>query len=391
MNQIIFWLSAAAFIVVAIMRVTDPILPILADEFGLTVGKASIVVTAFTVPYALVQLLCGPLGDRFGKLKIIVFALGASSVFTLVCSLADSVELLAVFRFMAGIATAAVVPLSMAFIADNFSYEVRQPVIARYLSGLIMGQIAGGSLGGIMAELFGWRVIFIVFGIVVGAMTYFVWRFSHHHQENVRPAALYGRQLFVPYMALLRQRRPRNVIFTAVFEGFFFFGAGAFLGAFLHDRFGLGYAWVGLMLASFGVGSLVYSRSAGPIIKTLGERGMVIAGSLTMSCCYLALAFAPNWQICVPILMICGFGFYLMHNTLQTLATELAPHARGTAVSLFAFSLIIGQGAGVAFLGSVIDRHSYTEAFVMVSIALVCLGMWFQDKLKAPPPIAVDQ
>jgi predicted MFS family arabinose efflux permease len=389
MNQIIFWLSAAAFIVVAIMRVTDPILPILADEFGLTVGKASIVVTAFTVPYALVQLLVGPLGDRFGKLKIVVYALAASSIFTLMCALADSVELLAGFRFLAGMATAAVVPLSMAFIADNFSYEVRQPVIARYLSGLIMGQIAGGSLGGIMAELFGWRVIFIVFGIVVGAMTYFVWRFSKHHEERVRPVALYGRQLFVPYVALMRQRRPRIVIVTAIVEGFFFFGASAFLGAFLHERFEIGYAWVGLMLACFGIGSLIYSRTAGPIIKILGERRMVIAGSLTMSCCYLALAFAPSWQICVPVLMICGFGFYLMHNTLQTLATELAPEARGTAVSLFAFSLIIGQGAGVAFLGSIIDRPSYTPAFVLVSIAIVCLGMWFQDKLKATPSTAV--
>ncbi|MDA1064855.1 MAG: MFS transporter, partial [Proteobacteria bacterium] len=195
---------------------------------------------------------------------------------------------------------------------------------------------------------------------------------------------------FLPYLALLRQRRPREVIVTAIFEGFFFFGAGAFLGAFLHDRFEIGYAWVGLMLACFGAGSLIYSRTAGPIIQTLGERGLVNDGSGAMSCCYLALAFAPNWQTCVPILMICGFGFYLLHNTLQTLATELAPDARGTAVSLFAFSLIIGQGAGVAFLGSIIDRYGYTPAFVLVSIAVICLGMWFQDRLKVVPPVAVS-
>jgi MFS family permease len=96
-------------------------------------------VTAFAVPYGLFQLLCGPLGDRFGKLRIIVVALAASSIFTLLCALATSIELLAAFRFFAGIATAAVVPVSMAFIADHFAYEVRQPVIARYLSGLIMG------------------------------------------------------------------------------------------------------------------------------------------------------------------------------------------------------------------------------------------------------------
>jgi predicted MFS family arabinose efflux permease len=383
MRQIIFWLSAAAFIVVAIMRITDPILPVVATEFGLTVGKASIIVTAFALPYGLLQLVFGPLGDRFGKLTIIVFALTASAVFTTSCAAAGSIEMLAALRLLTGAATAAVVPLSMAFIADHFAYEVRQPVIARYLNGLIMGQIAGGSLGGILAELFGWRIIFVIFGAVVGAMAYFVWRFSRHHREVLRPVPLGGRRLFAPYVALLHQRRVRYVIITATIEGFFFFSGSAFIGAFLHQEFGLSYAWVGIMLACFGIGALIYSNTARYIIAVLGERGMIIAGSLTMAGCYIALALAPGWQICVPILIVTGFGFYVMHNTLQTLATELAPDARGTAVALFAFSLMIGQAAGVALLGSVIDHLGYSAAFGLIAIAMGCLGLWFQGKLKA--------
>jgi len=388
MNQIIFWLSAAAFIVVAIMRVTDPLLPIIASDFGLTVGRTSIIVTAFALPYGLFQLIYGPLGDRFGKLTIIVFALASSAVFTLACALAGSVEILAALRFMAGIATAAVVPLSMAFIADHFAYEVRQPVIARYLNGLIMGQIAGGSLGGIMAELFGWRVIFVVFGTVVGAMAYFVWRYSNHHRETLRPAPLHGRGLFKPYIALLKADRPRHVIITATIEGFFFFGAGAFIGAFLHHTFDLRYAWVGVMLACFGIGSLIYSNTAKYIVAALGERRMVIAGAILMSLCYVGLALVPSWQLCIPILIVCGFGFYVMHNTLQTLATELAPDARGTAVSLFAFSLMVGQGVGVAVLGRVIDRFGYSAAFMTTAVAVALIGFWFQGKLKAPTTAA---
>lgn len=366
------------------MRVTDPLLPIIANDFGLTVGQTSVIVTAFALPYGLFQLVYGPLGDRFGKLNIIVGALAASAVFTLACALADNVAMLATLRLFTGIATAAVVPLSMAFIADHFAYEVRQPVIARYLNGLIMGQIAGGSLGGIMAALFGWRVIFVVFGLIVGAMAYFVWRYSRHHREALRPAALYGRAMFVPYIALLRKPGPRYVIITATIEGFFFFGGGAFLGAFLHTRFEIGYAWIGLILACFGLGSLIYSNSAKLIIARLGERGMITVGAAIMSACYLGLAFAPSWQLCVPILVLCGFGFYVMHNTMQTLATELAPDARGTAVSLFAFSLMVGQGMGVAVLGGIIDRYGYSSAFCLIAIAVALLGFWFRGKLARP-------
>jgi predicted MFS family arabinose efflux permease len=389
MRQIIFLLSAAAFIIVAIMRITDPVLPIIAADFELTVGKASLIVTAFALPYGLIQLVLGPLGDRFGKLTIIVISLGASSFFTVACATASSIEALAALRFMAGIATAAVVPLSMAFIADHFAYEVRQPVIARYLSGLILGQIVGGSLGGIMAALFGWRVIFVVFGVLVGAMTYFVWRYSNHHRETLRRAPLRGRHLFIPYIVLLRQSGPRQLIITATIEGFFFFAGGAFIGAFLHEQFGLGYAWVGLLLACFGLGSLAYTYTAKFIVPALGERRMIIVGSLTMASCYLGFAFAPGWQVCIPIMIICGFGFYLMHNTLQTLATELAPDARGTAVALFVFSLMIGQGTGVAFFGPIIDQFGYRAAFELIAVALACLGIWFQGKLKRTAAAAV--
>ncbi len=389
MQQIIFWLSAAAFIIVAIMRITDPLLPVIAADFELTIGTAGIIVTAFALPYGICQIVLGPLGDRFGKLSVIVISLGASSLFTIGCAAANSIEALAALRFMAGIATAAVVPLSMAFIADHFAYEVRQPVIARYLSGLILGQIAGGSLGGIMAAAFGWRVIFVVFGILAGAMTYFVWRYSNHHRETLRPAPLRGRHLFRSYIELLRQRGPRHVAITASTEGFFFFAGGAYIGAFLHEHFGLGYAWIGLLLACFGIGSLIYSNTAKFIVPALGERRMVIVGSIITSCCYLGFAFAPGWQICVPIMVICGFGFYVMHNTLQTLATELAPDARGTAVALFVFSLMIGQGAGVAFFGRVIDRFGYTVAFEMIAVALAVLGFWFQGKLKTATVAAV--
>ena len=391
MRQIIFWLSAAAFITVAIMRITDPILPIIAADFEMTVGNASLIVTAFALPYGFFQLVLGPLGDRFGKLAIIVISLGASSFFTIACALAYSIEALAALRFMAGIATAAVVPLSMAFIADHFAYEVRQAVIARYLSGLIMGQIVGGSLGGIMAALFGWRVIFVVFGVVVGAMTYFVWRYSNHHREVLRPAPLRGRHLFIPYITLLRQSGPRQLIITTAVEGFFFFAGGAFIGAFLHEQFGLGYAWVGLLLACFGIGSLIYSNTAKYILSALGERRMIIVGSLTMASCYLGFAFATGWEVCVPIMIVCGFDFYIMHNTLQTLATELAPDARGTAVALFVFSLMIGQGTGVAFFGLIIDRFGYSPAFILIAAAVACLGMWFQGKLAVTTSAAVTR
>lgn len=64
-------LSVAAFASGISMRVTDPLLPRLASEFSLTLGHAALVITVFAIAYGFSQLLFGPLGDRFGKYRVI--------------------------------------------------------------------------------------------------------------------------------------------------------------------------------------------------------------------------------------------------------------------------------------------------------------------------------
>ena len=76
-------LSLAGFIVVACMRVSDPLLPVVAAEFGVSVGQAGVIGTAYAVAYGLFLLAYGPLGDRYGKLRIIAFTLSAAAIWPL--------------------------------------------------------------------------------------------------------------------------------------------------------------------------------------------------------------------------------------------------------------------------------------------------------------------
>ena len=71
MNFIILLLAAVAFVVVAVMTVTGPLLPLIAGEFSRSVGQAGIIVTAFAVPYGAFQIVFGPIGDRYGKLRVV--------------------------------------------------------------------------------------------------------------------------------------------------------------------------------------------------------------------------------------------------------------------------------------------------------------------------------
>jgi len=77
----------------------------------------------------------------------------------------------------------------------------------------------------------------------------------------------------------------------------------------------------------------------------------------------------------VPLVIVLGMGFYTMHGTLQTRATEIAPEARGTAISLFAFCFFMGQSLGPMALGRILEWHGYSAAFVVAGVSLLLLAL----------------
>lgn len=379
-NATIVLLTVVAFVVVAVMSVTGPLLPLIAEEYGRTVGEAGIIVTAFAVPYGACQIIFGPIGDRYGKLRVIALALGTATVFVAGSGLAPSLEALAWMRFASGFALAATIPLAMAWIADEIPAAVRQPVIGRYVNGLVLGQIAGGMLGGFAAEYFDWRQIFYVFGVLCAVVAFALWTRAERGPRAPAPARAWGGVLAL-YVELLRVPRTRAIIVVGTLEGVLIFGVLAYFGAFLRHEHGLDYARIGLVLCAYGVGGLVYAAAVYRIVRMLGERRMVTVGALLLGGGYVLLVLAGTWWLCVPVLLVAGFGFYLFHNTMQMQATELAQEARGTALALWVFMLFLGQGAGVVLFGRLVDAWGYGPSFVLAGSGGAALGLWFARRM----------
>jgi predicted MFS family arabinose efflux permease len=183
------------------------------------------------------------------------------------------------------------------------------------------------------------------------------------------------------YLELLRSPRARPVLFTVGLEGFLFFGSFGFAGAYLKQRFGLSDSVTGLLVAGYGVGGLVYSALAPRLVRRLGETGLVAAGGVVLCACFIALAVLPSLAAIAVVMLFVGLGFYLLHNTLQTRATEMAPQARGAAVSFFALFLFLGQAIGVAVFGHLIEVAGYATAFVTGGVGLLVLAFVFRGRI----------
>ena len=384
MPSIVFLLGASSFVVVAVMTVTGPLLPLIAEDFHTSVGAAGVVVSAFAVPYGAFQIVFGPLGDRVGKLRVMAGALSAATVFVLGCALVESLHQLAVMRFLCGAAMAGTVPLAMAYLADEVPYGARQLVIGRFINGLVLGQIAGGCLGGIAAQYLEWRQIFYLFAALSAAAAAALWIVAAAQPASSAVQQRSVREILAVYWQVLRHARSRAVVITGTLEGVFIFGVVAFYGAYLRHRFGLGYAAIGAILSMYGVGGMVYSAKVGFIVARLGERRMVLAGSAALGLSYVLLPVLPLWWLAPPLLFVAGFGFYTFHNTMQTRATELDPNARGTALALWVFMIFLGQGLGVLLVGWIIDRAGYGVAFTLAGLGVASVGAWFYRRMGPP-------
>jgi predicted MFS family arabinose efflux permease len=126
---------------------------------------------------------------------------------------------------------------------------------------------------------------------------------------------------------------------------------------------------------------LIYSLSVHRLVQRLGQIGLAALGGALLAASYVTLAFEPTAFIAPLAITAIGLGFYMLHNTLQTNATQMTPEARGTAVSLFSASLYLGQTAGVAAGGLIFDRFTAVPLFLIAALCLLGLGVWFSRQL----------
>lgn len=130
----------------------------------------------------------------------------------------------------------------------------------------------------------------------------------------------------------------------------------------------------GLVLGAFGIGGLLYAFSVRALLRRLGMRRMCLIGSVGGALCYAALSLLPFWWLDAAVMFLAGVMFYMLHNSMQTEATELAPTARGSAVALFACGFFIGQGMGPLVFGALLHGLGPRTALLVLATVVVVLG-----------------
>jgi predicted MFS family arabinose efflux permease len=378
-------IALATFAASLSARALDPVLPHVANEFGVSIATAASFAAAFAFTFAIVQPVLGAAADLFGKARLMIGCLVLLGLANILGALSSSFSLLFATRILAGIGSGGVFPIALGLTSDLVGPEKRQVAIGRTLAGAMTGNLLGASLSGLIGDFLGWRGVLAVLGTLVIVASVAVTAGFRGAALTRTPARMDLGMLRHGYRTIFAN--PNAIIcYGAVFiEGCCVLGLFPFIAAFLFELGETSLVIAGVVIAGFAVGGLFYTMSVSRFLPRLGVNGMMIAGGLLVALQLAVVAFGPGWKIQAISLLFMGWGFYMIHGSLQVFSSELSVEARATALSLHAFFFFMGQtvgpiayGLGIQHVGKI--PTLLTSAAVMIALGIACARLLRQTR-----------
>lgn len=353
-----------------------PSLAHIAEHFGVSYAAAGWLVSGYLGVTALLQLLIGPLSDRFGRRPVLLVCLVLFLVASIGCLTAQDFATLLGFRLLQG-AMIAGSALSPAIVRDLLPAPEAASRIGYIATAMAVGPILGPSIGGLLDAGFGWRASFALYALIAVGLIARVW--TDLGETNRTRSADFGKQ-FREYPELLRSRRFWGCALCMAFSvgGFFAFIAGAPLIA--RDVLGIQPATLGLALGSITTGFALGAFLSGRYASRVGLTGMMLAGRIA-ACAGLAAGFLLALGGHVSILSVfgstifVGLGNGLTMPSANAGAVSVRPRLAGSAAGLSG-ALNVGGGAAITAVTTAILSESPSAATLLgLMLGIVSLGL----------------
>lgn len=367
-------LPGVATVAPILARAADPVIPQIAESFSILPATAALLSTAYTLPFALSQPILGPLSDMLGRTRVIFLCLTILVVTTFACAVAFSFSHLMSLRVIAGICGGGLMPVVLALVSDRFALAERRVAISRVLAGAMMGNLIGAAMSGFIGDLFGWRGVFVVGGALgVIATCIMAWIARTSPKQTSGPASL--KTVFGNFRAIFADRSVKYCFGAVMIEGWILFGLFPFVSLILLNAGESRASIAGLVLASYGVGSLCYSFVISWLMKIATEKQLMIGGAVTIAIAYGVLSFGVSWPIMAVAMFFVGLSFFMVHGWIQIHVSEILPAARGAALSLHAFFLFLGAALGPILYGLTLPKFGLQATLLFNAVVFLAMGI----------------
>lgn len=373
-EQLIWVLSAVTFLIFFQAFMVAPLLPRLANLFGVSIETMGLVIPAYLIPYGLATLAYGPLSDRLGRGRVILGSLVAFILLTAVTAAARSASGMTILRLITGLGASGVVPIALALIGDLFPFEQRGRPLG-WLFGAMAGGAAFGSTAGVMLEPFiTWQGLFLGVAALGVLMLVLLLPYQSMLARRAPAQALVGaRRLLAAYRGLLASGRGRRTYGFVLLNAVFHSGVYTWLGLYFARRYGLGEIGIGLAILGYGVPGFLLGPPIGRAADRWGRSRILPAGLAIAGASAAALALDLPLVFAALLVTTLSLGYDMTQPLLAGIVTDLGPH-KGQAMGLNVFTLFTGFGTGSLVFTAAMALGLGGALIVFGAMALLAAG-----------------
>jgi MFS transporter, DHA1 family, multidrug resistance protein len=353
-----------------------PSLPRMADHFATDYTLMQLSVALYLAVNAGLQILIGPISDRFGRRPVLLWGVGLFLVATIGCIFAPNIETFLIFRMLQAVVVAGLV-LGRAVVRDMYPADQAASQIGYVTMGMAVAQMIGPAIGGVLDEAFGWQSNFwLLFGL--GALV--LWLTWRDLGETARASSSSFAAQFRQYPELLTSRRFWGYCLASAFASGAFFaylGGAPYVGSVV---FGLSPAEVGLYFGAPALGYFFGNWVSGRYSVRMGINAMVLVGAivsaagLVMSIILFLLGFKTA-LVFFGFMTFVGFGNGMVMPNATSGMLSVRPHLAGTASGLGG-AIMVGGGAALSALAGVMltaSQGAYPLLWLMLSASILAV------------------
>ncbi|MEO0496784.1 MAG: multidrug effflux MFS transporter [Pseudomonadota bacterium] len=372
----IFTLVLIAGLGAASLNIFLPSMPGIAAHFDVPYATVQLLVSAYLAGTAVMQIIIGPLSDRYGRRPVLLACFGIFLVGTAICATANSFAMLMFGRMVQTVIVSGFA-LSRAIVRDMVGTEEAASMIGYVTMGMTLVPMITPIIGGYLEEWFGWTSTFQFLFLITTAVLAIVW--MDLGETNRTKSGSFSAQ-FKAYPELLRSRRFWGYTATAAFASgafFAFLGGGPYVATVI---LGMEPADVGKSFLFIALGYMAGNFISGRYAKRAGITPMMAIGSviacfgLLLSLALFLVGFSHPMTFFGPIFFV-GLGNGMTLPSANAGMVSVRPHLAGSASGLGGASMIGGGAALSVIAGQLLNPESGVYPLLLVMLTSCALGV----------------
>ena len=356
----------------------SPILPLIAGEFHQEAGQiGGQLGTSYALAAGASALVIGPLSDRFGRRKFLLYASITFGLSLLAVPFVQTARTLALARLFTGLAAGTFSTCSTAYVGDYFPYERRGMAMSIVQSGYFLAFVVGIPVATVVAQWQGWRVSFASFGASSVLVFALVLLFLPDDRPVTDSQQVRPEMKPRSYRVIFATKERLASIAAAFCVSCGFVGFLFYLGTWLTNSFNLQPRTIGYIFIAVGFVSLISAFVAGALADQFGKRFISLISTLVLAVMVFIIPKLAFGVLLIVCFLLAALAFAFRQGPVQALATELVPtQSRGALVAVRNTASQIGVAISTWASGKLYDDYGYMAVGIFCAVVSLAAGLF---------------